>query len=134
VTGWREDDFNVHDGGVGGCSKAPPVDGLFGRQGEELVAGFDVGVGDGAVGQNGDVDDDSAGHAHAVRQLRVDRRDFRDDGSMFVDWIGSSRQGRVWAETETAAEQATDDEVGSEMQSSASAYRRCIGGELLGFS
>ena len=39
-------------------------------------------VGDGAVGQDGDMNDDGAGDAHATGELRIDRRDSGDDGSV----------------------------------------------------
>ena len=61
-------------------AKTPLADGLLGGGPEEFVAGFDVGFGDGAVGQDGDVNYDGAGDAHAMGKLRIDRRDSRDDG------------------------------------------------------
>ena len=80
VTGDCEDYLDVHDGGVGGGGETPLTDGLLGGGPEEFVAGFDVGFGDGAAWQDGDVNDDGSVDAHAMVKLRIDRRDSRDDG------------------------------------------------------
>jgi hypothetical protein len=63
------------------------------------VAGFNLGIGYGTVGLDGDHENDLAADVHAVGELRVDRLRAGDDGSMDISCECSAD-----AEEETSCE------------------------------
>jgi hypothetical protein len=71
------------------------------------VAGFNLGVGYGAVGLDGDHEHDLTADVHAVGELGVDRRRAGDDGSVDVSCEGSAN-----AEEETSCEKERTDRTG----------------------
>ena len=83
-------DFNLRLRGFRVGSETPAADGVLSSVDEESVAGFDLGVGDGAVGLDLDQQHDFAADVHAVSELGVDRGDAADDRSMDVDGEGSA--------------------------------------------
>jgi hypothetical protein len=94
-----EVDFDLGLGGFGVGGEAPLFYCVLCSRGEQGVARLYLGVGDGAVGLDGDQKYDLAADVHTVGELGIDRLGAGDYGSM-----DATSEGRASAEEETSCE------------------------------
>jgi hypothetical protein len=92
-----EVDFDLRVRGIRTRLETPALDCILCRGCEQRMAGFDLGVGDFAVGLNGYEENDGSAYVHAAGKLGIAGRDTTDDGSMNI--AGKSGSG---AEEETS--------------------------------
>ena len=85
-----EVDFDLGFRGVGAGFEAPAFDRILRRRGEQRVAGLDLGFGDGAVGQNGDQENDDSAYMHTAGKLGIARGDASNYGAMNIAGKGGS--------------------------------------------
>jgi hypothetical protein len=79
-----EVDVDDEIGWFGAWFKAPSADGFLGGRAEKSVAGFNLGVGDGAVWLNDEMNNDRAADVHPAGEFGVDGGDFGDYGTVRV--------------------------------------------------
>ena len=96
-------DFDFGLRGVRAGLEAPALDGIFGRGREQRMARFDLGLRDGAVGQDGNHQNDGSTDVHAAGKLGIAGRDAGDHDSMNIAGKGGSG----------AEEEASYDEKGT---------------------
>lgn len=85
-----EIDFDLGFRGIGAGFEAPAFDRVFRRGGEQRVAGLDLRLGDGAVGLDGDHEDNGSAYVHAAGEFGIAGSDPRDYGATNIAGNGGS--------------------------------------------
>lgn len=85
-----EVDFDLGFRGVGAGFEAPAFDRILRRRGEQRMARLDLGLGDGAVGLNGDHENNCSAYMHAAGEFGIAGSYTRNYGATNIAGKGGS--------------------------------------------